>query len=267
MIVRKLTGRQLAFVLHWAQTGNKSEAYRQAYNCLHWKDATIWSKASELSRNSLVLERYEQLQDEVSKAVVIDRAAVIDHITSLALANAHDLSAIEVRNCRHCSGIGHRYHWASPTEFAFRCAEVMDRNAKLYSDWELGGSQGNAPVPQDLPTDEGGYGYIVNNSPNPECPKCLGEGHVVPTIKDTRFIKGAAKKLYAGFKQTQYGIELKTRDQDKMVELLGRIHGIYKDPILPAGSLPAAPPGQVVVISDDPLLASRTYQELMRGES
>lgn len=54
------------FALVWHETGNKTEAYRQAYpKSLKWKDATVNSRGSELSKNSKVLGRYKELQEDV----------------------------------------------------------------------------------------------------------------------------------------------------------------------------------------------------------
>ena len=53
------------FVQKWHETGNKSEAYRDAYpGSLKWKDESVHPKASELSRRDKVAARYKSLQDK-----------------------------------------------------------------------------------------------------------------------------------------------------------------------------------------------------------
>ena len=53
------------FVQKWHETGNKSEAYREAYpGSLKWKDESVHPKASELSRRDTVSARYKSLQDK-----------------------------------------------------------------------------------------------------------------------------------------------------------------------------------------------------------
>ena len=53
------------FVQKWHETGNKSEAYREAYpGSLKWKDESVHPKASELSRRDKVAARYKSLQDK-----------------------------------------------------------------------------------------------------------------------------------------------------------------------------------------------------------
>lgn len=50
-----------------------------------------------------------------------------------------------------------------------------------------------------------------------------------PHFHDTRHLKGAARKLYAGVKTTQHGIEIKTRDQDAALNSVARHLGMFND--------------------------------------
>lgn len=59
-----LTLKQERFVTAWHETGNKSEAYRLAYNCESMSEATINNKAYELSLNGEIRARLEALQQE-----------------------------------------------------------------------------------------------------------------------------------------------------------------------------------------------------------
>lgn len=56
------------FCQAWHETDNKSEAYRKSHpNSKKWKDETVHSKASTLSKNEKVLARYKELQRETSE--------------------------------------------------------------------------------------------------------------------------------------------------------------------------------------------------------
>jgi phage terminase small subunit len=267
----KLTVKQDAFVLGYLETGNASEAYRRAYDCQNMKEHTINNRASELLRHSGIKARVEELRERTVSSAVLQKADVINLITEIATADASHLSQIQVRNCRHCWGLGHRYHWTNATEFAFRCAEVSDSNAAAIREHErmTAGSSKHVPPPKprEMPTDEGGYGFVVTNPPNPECPSCLGEGHEVIVFRDTRHLKGAAKRLFAGVKKTKEGIEIKQRDQDKALEMLAKIHGVLLPDAPPASTGPTINNngGTVNILPADPLEASRAYQELMKG--
>lgn len=57
-----LTQKQEKFAQVWYATGNKSEAYRQAYNAENMTDAAIASKAYEVSVNGEVTVRFAELQ-------------------------------------------------------------------------------------------------------------------------------------------------------------------------------------------------------------
>lgn len=53
----------------WHETGNKSEAYRESHpNAKNWKDKTVHTKASELSKTGEVSGRFKELQDLALKS-------------------------------------------------------------------------------------------------------------------------------------------------------------------------------------------------------
>ena len=52
----------------WFECGNKSEAYRVSHPAsVKWKDKTVHTRASALSKESEVLGRFEQLQENALK--------------------------------------------------------------------------------------------------------------------------------------------------------------------------------------------------------
>ena len=63
----KLTTKQEKFAQEWYATGNKTEAYRTAYDAENMSDAVINVKASELSRNGKIAVRYKELSGEGQK--------------------------------------------------------------------------------------------------------------------------------------------------------------------------------------------------------
>lgn len=269
---KKLTPKQDAFVLAYLETGNASEAYRRAYNVERMLPTTINNRAYETIRNGAIAARIAELQSQVSNAAVMDRAGVLNLITEIATADASQLTEVQVRCCRHCWGVGHLKQWKNPMEFGFTLAEATDREAAQLSAWQKDvamGSKRPQPDAVPIPSDAGGYGFDVTASPNPECPVCLGEGHEIVKVKDTRKLKGAARRLFAGAKRTKDGIEVFTRDQKHALDLLARAHGIVKNETtaVNVGVNASAPGGtvQAVVIAGDPLDAARQYQELMKG--
>jgi len=268
---KKLTPKQLTFVTAYLETGNASEAYRRAYDVSRMLSTTVGRNAHGMLRNSKIAAEITLRQEQASNAAVLDRAGVINLITEIATADASQLSEIQIRNCRHCWGNGHHFQWMTETEYGFACAEVMDRNVAAQAAWRADvelGSKRPQPTEEPMPSDKGGYGFNVSASPNPECPKCLGDGIEHIRLKDTRKLKGAAKRLFAGVKRTKDGVEIKTRDQAHALTLLAKVHKIdvADTPPQPGVNINNAPGGQVVIMPADPLQAARTYQELMKGD-
>ena len=62
-----ITTKQEKFVQVWRATGNKSEAYRQAYNTGGMSDSTIARKAVEVAENGNVTAMFERLQKAAKK--------------------------------------------------------------------------------------------------------------------------------------------------------------------------------------------------------
>jgi len=66
MKTNNLTLKQEAFCQEFIKTGDKSAAYRHAYNCTRLKDKSINELASTLSKNVKVASRINELQSVVS---------------------------------------------------------------------------------------------------------------------------------------------------------------------------------------------------------
>jgi phage terminase small subunit len=65
----------------WFETGNKSEAYRESHpNSAKWKDATVHSRASELSKRCEVLGRFNQLQEDALKNHGVTIASLMEEL-------------------------------------------------------------------------------------------------------------------------------------------------------------------------------------------
>lgn len=73
------------------------------------------------------------------------------------------------------------------------------------------------------PLDVGGYGFDQSMDPNPECPRCNGEGRGEAFFADTRDIEGDARYLLHGVKLGKFGIEILTADKDSARKELARL--------------------------------------------
>lgn len=270
--MKKLTPKQDRFVTEYLATGNASEAYRRAYDVSRMLDTTIGRNAHALIKDAKIAAEITERREATVNAAVMDRAGVVQLITEIATASAADLMRLEVRNCRHCWGAGHKFQWVSPEEYAFTCAKVSDLNARAQQDWAEAIERGTRlPQPKDrpLPDDDGGYGWVKNAHPNPACPECHGDGIETPRFKDTRLLKGPARRLFAGIERTKDGFKMHTRDQKHALQLLAQITGAVKtDGPTVNMQVNNAPGGTVqtaVVMPADPLAAATAYAELMKG--
>lgn len=66
-----LTPKQEKFCLVYIETGNASEAYRQAYNTSRMKEETVWRSAKEMLDHPKVAARIQEL-----RAPAIEKAQV-----------------------------------------------------------------------------------------------------------------------------------------------------------------------------------------------
>lgn len=66
MKINNLTIKQEAFCQAYIRLGDKSAAYREAYNCSRLKDKSIHELSSALTRNIKVSSRIEELQSEMA---------------------------------------------------------------------------------------------------------------------------------------------------------------------------------------------------------
>ena len=119
-----LTKKQEEFAQQWYATGNKTEAYRRAYNCAGMSESTINKRASELSLDGKIAGRFSELQkagQEETKTTVRDLDAMLKDAVELAksisspsaivsavtaLAKLHGLNAPDKQHVNHSSSDG-----------------------------------------------------------------------------------------------------------------------------------------------------------------
>lgn len=87
----RLTVKQEKFARIWFETGNKSEAYRQAYDCEGMSDKQINEEASKLSNNPKVTQRFEELQDRAAQASDITHDRITRELVRVAFFDPANL--------------------------------------------------------------------------------------------------------------------------------------------------------------------------------
>jgi phage terminase small subunit len=171
------------------------EAYRAVFDCSNITLKQSLSLGNGLIRRKYIRERITELRDQAARVAIVDGAKVIAEWSAIALGDVSSLVQYQRVNCRHCNGVDNKFQWLNEDEYAIASAKAID-------------------LQQSLPECSGGFGFRKNGEPSEECPHCCGEGEGRVFLKDTRYLTADEKRLYAGVKMTNAGIEIKTRDQD-----------------------------------------------------
>ena len=87
----RLTAKQEKFVRILFETGNKSEAYRQAYDCEGMLDKTIHEKASIEAGKDKVRARFDELQDRAAQASDITHDRITRELVRVAFFDPANL--------------------------------------------------------------------------------------------------------------------------------------------------------------------------------
>ena len=202
---RPLNPRQQRFAEEYAKGASGSAAYRAAGYQATGNSAEV--NAGKLLRDPRVAAAVAELRAKSAERAEIDASWVLRQWADIATADPNDLVQYRRACCRHCWGIGHAYQWTQ--------AELERETARLIN---LG---------KPAPDAGGGVGFDLNRSPNPECPECGGEGRGRMLVADTRHLRGAARRLYAGVKLGKDGLEVRMRDQDAALANIAKHLGMF----------------------------------------
>lgn len=205
---------------------SQSAAYRKAYNTENMLAKTVHEKACGLMQQDKVRARLNELNSRVLARAEIDAAEIVRHLADIVSADPNDLMQYRRLNCRYCNGIEHNYQWKHIGEFQ-KAVDDWEAAKEAHAD-RMQRATKQTDFTKPMPTDDGGYGFKNNAELNPECPVCEGEGVEDLFLADTRKLTGAARRLYAGVKQTKNGIEILTRSQDGAMKMLGEHYGMFK---------------------------------------
>lgn len=92
-----LTPKQEAFCLAYIETGNASEAYRQAYNAENMKPESVNRKAKEVLDNVKITARVSGLQQVAADRALVSVLSItqeLEEARALALENAQPAAAV-----------------------------------------------------------------------------------------------------------------------------------------------------------------------------
>lgn len=211
-----MTEKQKRFADEYLIDLNATRAYKAAYPNVK-KDITAATNGGRLLRNAEVKNYVDERIKDREKRTEITQDNVLKILWDIATADPNEIINLSRVCCRNCYGDGFHYQWINENEY--ERAVMMTKDDK--------------PPPLNV----GGYGFNPKKKPNPECPYCFGDGHMSRNINDTNELSEKGKALYAGFKETQAGLEIKTKDQMKALELVGRHLGMFTDKVEHSGDI------------------------------
>lgn len=212
-----LTPKQARFVDEYLVDLNATQAAIRAGYSSHRTGVIGHENLKKPEIAAAISERMKAREERTE----ITQDMVLRHWWELANADVNELIQYRRTCCRHCHGVDHAYQWIDEAEYDRACLSA-----------ELNAKDGQAPL---VPTYEGGYGFVQTADPHKDCPKCNGEGVGQIFAADTRKLKGGARQLYDGVKQTKEGFEVKLRDRDKALENVARHLGMFKDSLALTG--------------------------------
>lgn len=132
---------------------------------------------------------------------------VLEQMWRLATFDANQISQHRRGCCRHCWGFGHQYQWRDAVEYEEKRLEALERKRRE-------------------PVDVGGYGYNHTLDPNPDCPRCNGEGVSRVVLQDSTKLDDAAALAYSGVKVGKSGIEITSISRERMFEAVAKRLGL-----------------------------------------
>jgi phage terminase small subunit len=211
-----LNARQSRFVLEYVIDFNGTRAAIRA----GYSENGAHDTAYHLLSNAEVIAAVEERQEELAAAAGLTCEWVLRQWKQIAEADPNELISTRLECCRHCYGIDHQYQW---TEVEYSQAIAAAAAHRCNKNCE-------SPCSKTLaPRAAGGFGFSSLNPPVEECPACQGAGFVRVLVADTRKLRGPARRLYAGLKQTKDGIEIKMRNQDLARDNIAKYLGMLID--------------------------------------
>lgn len=198
-----LTAQQRRFVAEYLKDANATQAAIRAGYSKRNADKI----GPELLGKTRVAQAIAQQQKASIARTLGSADEVLAQMWQLATFDANQLSQYRRGACRYCWGFGHHYQWRDAVEFEEKRLEAVERDRRE-------------------PEDSGGYGYDHTREPNPECPRCNGDGIGQPYFPDTRKLPAASRLAYSGVKVGKNGVEITAISRERMFEAVMKRLGL-----------------------------------------
>ena len=197
----KLSAKVKRFIAEYLKDNNATAAAARA----GYSDPNY---GRQLITNPNVAQAIAQQQKASIARTLGSADEVLAQMWQLATFDANQISQYRRGACRYCWGFGHHYQWRDAVEFDEAVAKIEGKE---------GAKQ---------PEDPGWYGYDHNREPNPECPRCNGDGVGQPYFSDTRKLSPDAALAYSGVKLGKNGVEITAISRERMYEAVMKRLGL-----------------------------------------
>lgn len=196
----KLSAKVTRFIAEYLKDNNATSAAARA----GYSDPNY---GRQLIANPNVSQAIAQQQKASIARTLGSADEVLAQMWQLATFDANQLSQYRRGACRYCWGFGHQYQWRDAVEFEEKRLEAVERDRRE-------------------PEDSGGYGYDHNKEPNPQCPRCNGDGIGQPYFPDTRKLPSVSRLAYSGVKVGKNGVEITAISRERMFEAVMKRLGL-----------------------------------------
>lgn len=203
----ELTAKQARFVDEYLIDLNATQAAIRA----GYSSGSAEVEGSRLLRNAKVAALVSSRQAERTERTEITQDRVLEELWAIATADPNELIQFRRGACTKCWSVG------------------PDVNEELEPQAHGGALKRSHKVQPDA--------LAIDEDPNPDCDQCGGEGVGRAWVADTRKLKGAAGKLYAGVKVTKDGFEVKMHDKAAALVNVGKHLGMFKDRLEHSGAI------------------------------
>ncbi|WP_410009793.1 terminase small subunit [Pantoea agglomerans] len=198
-----LTSQQHLFIAEYLKDSNATQAAIRA----GYSERTAYSIGQRLLKKVEIAQAIAQQQKASIVRTLGSADEVLEKAWQLATFDANEISQYRRGACRYCWGFSHHYQWRDAVEFEEKRSEAVERKRKE-------------------PLDTGGYGYNHTSDPNPDCPRCNGEGVGRTVMQDSTKLSSVGRLAYAGTKISKGGVEISTINRERMFEAVMKRLGL-----------------------------------------
>jgi hypothetical protein len=189
-----LRPKQEAFANRFAEHGNATRAYREAFEVgSTMTPATVRQRAYELVHTPAVAARVREILAVAAEGTTISARARMVRLQDIVEADPSELVRVVVEPCESC--------WADDMALA----AAMERALAAHTTLDM-------------------------ESPQHDCRSCRGHGVSRVIVTPTDQLSPAARRLLKSVRQKASGeIEVRTHDQLTAADMLNKMQGVYVD--------------------------------------